>query len=127
MKAVVNTRWVRSRKRIGGRKCVKTRVVERAYEGLDLSEGLVDTSGRVSLRSFHRRSIFSSAIKKWKISVLDFEGASSQSAGFGRYLCLPGPIEWDSSSDHRTWKFNAPSFGLRNCLFRLIGLWEGIC
>ena len=47
---IVQTRWVLTRKMVEGKKCVKARLVAEGFQHLDLKDGLVETSGCVSIR-----------------------------------------------------------------------------
>ena len=62
-KDTVDTRWVLTWKLVDGQETVKARLVAKGLQDPDLQEGLVDTSGCVSLRSSHLQVISLSAIK----------------------------------------------------------------
>ena len=64
-KQIVQTRWVLTWKMKEWQTCVKARLVAEGFEDPDLKEGLVETSGCVSLRSSHLHVISLSAIRKW--------------------------------------------------------------
>ena len=66
-KSVVGTRWVLSWKVVGGVKTVKARLVAKGYQDPDLQDGLVETSGSVSLRSPHLQVISLAAPRNWKL------------------------------------------------------------
>ena len=52
-KSSVDSRWVLTWKMVDGVKSAKARLVAKGFQDPDLQEGLVDTSGCVSLRSSH--------------------------------------------------------------------------
>ena len=56
-----------------GIKKVEARLVAKGFQDPDLTEGLVDTSGCVSLRSSHLQVASLSALNKWKIWSLDIK------------------------------------------------------
>ena len=62
-KKVVDTRWVLTWKMVEGKQCIKARLAAKGFQDPDLQEGLVDTSGCVSLRSSHLQVISLSALK----------------------------------------------------------------
>ena len=55
------------------KKCVKAKLVAKDHEDPDLQEGIVETSGRVSLRSSNLQVISLRAIKIWNLRSLDIE------------------------------------------------------
>ena len=63
-KKVIDSRWVLTWKIADGAKKVKARLVAKGFQDPDLTEGLVDTSGCVSLRSSHLQVASLSALKK---------------------------------------------------------------
>ena len=69
---------------VDGQKSVGARLVARGYQDPDLREGLVDTSGCVSLRSSPLQVISLCAIKKWELRSLGSKDAFSQADGFDR-------------------------------------------
>ena len=80
---------------VGGIKKVKARLVAEGFQDLDLTEGLVDSSGCVSLRSSHLQVVSLSALNKWKIWSLDIKDARLQADGFDRvvFFACPGRME----------------------------------
>ena len=78
-----------------GVKKVKARLVAKGFQDPDLTEGPVDTSGCVSLRSSHLQVVSLSALNKWKIWSLDIKNAFLQADGFGRVVFLHAPEEWN--------------------------------
>ena len=73
-----------------GIKKEKARLVAKGFQDPDLTEGLVDTSGCVSLRSSHLQVVSLSALNKWKIWSLDIKNAFLQADGFDRvvFFCM---------------------------------------
>ena len=71
---------------VDGIKKVKARLVAKGFQDPDLTEGLVDTSGCVSLRSSHLQVASLSALNKWKIWSLDIKNAFLQADGFDRVV-----------------------------------------
>ena len=84
-----------------GKKCVKARLAAKGFQGPDLKEGLVGTSGCVSLRSPHLQVASLSAIRQWKLWSLDIKNAF-----------LRAPMEWDPACTSRASKLKAPAYGL---------------
>ena len=99
-----------------GKKCVKARLVAKGFQDPDLKEGLVDTSGCVSLRSSHLQLVSLSAIRKWELWSLDIKNAFLQADGFDRDVFLHAPAEWGPTCTTRVWKAKAPAFGLNDAL-----------
>ena len=62
-KQIARTRWVSTWRMVDGRKSVKARLAAKGYEDPDIREGIVDTSGCVSIRSPHLRVISLCPIK----------------------------------------------------------------
>ena len=93
-KSVVGTRWVLTWKVVDGVKTVKARLVAKGYQDPDLQEGLVETSGSVSLRSSHLQVISLAALRKWKLWSVDIKNAFLQADGFGRVVFIQSPPEW---------------------------------
>ena len=60
---VVDTRWVLAWREVDGEKTVKGRFVARGYQGADLRDGNVDTSGCVRRRYPLLQLISSRALK----------------------------------------------------------------
>ena len=113
-KKIIDSRWVLTWKMVDGVKKVKARLVAKGFQDPDLTEGLVDTSGCVSLRSSHLQVISLSALQKWKLWSLDIKNAFLQADGFDRAVFLRAPDEWNPGSAHRIWKLNAPAYGLND-------------
>ena len=82
-KQIIQSRWVLTRTMVEGKKCVKARLVAEGFQDPDQKEGLVDTSGCVSLRSSHLQVVSLSAIRRWKLWSLDTKHAFLQADGFG--------------------------------------------
>ena len=74
-----------------GVKSVKARLAAKGFQDPDLKEGLVETSGCVSLRSPHLRAISLSALKKWRLWSLDIKHAFLQADAFQRVVFLHAP------------------------------------
>ena len=102
-KKVARTRRVFTWKTVDGKKCVKASLVAKVFQDPGLREGLVDTSGCVSLRSSHFRVISFGAIERWGIRSLDIKNAFLQADGFGRDVFSHAPDEWDPSCRERVW------------------------
>ena len=111
---IVQTRWVLTRKMVGGKKCVRARLVAESFQDPELKEGLVDTSGCVSLRSSHLREVSLSAIQRRKLRGRDIKNAFLQAGGLDRDVFLHAPMEWDSTCTMRVWKLKAPAYGLND-------------
>ena len=79
----------------------KARLVAKGFQDPDLAEGLVDTSGCVSLRSSHLQVASLSALNKWKIWSLDIKNAFLQADGFGRVVFLQAPEAWNPGTECR--------------------------
>ena len=80
----------------------------------ELKEGLVDTSGCVSLRPSHLQVISLGAMKKWKLRSLDIKNAFLQADTFKRDVFLLSPPEWCPNNPNRAWKLNDPANGLND-------------
>ena len=93
-KSVVGTRWVLTWKVADGAKTVKARLVAKGYQGPDLQDGLVETSGSASLRSSHLQVISLAALRGWKLWRIDIKNAFLQADGFGRVVFIQSPPEW---------------------------------
>ena len=65
-KQMADTRWVLTWEMVEGEICVKARLAAKGFQDPDLKDGLVETSGCVSLRSSHLQVISLSAIRNWK-------------------------------------------------------------
>merc|ERR1712131_293647 len=87
-KKIADTSWALTWKMVEGQLRIKARLVAKGFQDPDLQEGLVDTSGCVSLRSSHLQVISLSALKKWKIWSLDIKNAFLQADGFQRDVFL---------------------------------------
>ena len=72
-------------KMVDGKECVKARLAAKGFQDPDSKEGLVDTTGCVSLRSSRLQVISLSAIQKWNLWSLDVKN------GFGRDVFLHAP------------------------------------
>ena len=70
-KQIVQTRWVLTWKVADGKKCVKAHLVAKGFQDPDLTGGLADTSGCVTLRSSHLQVVSLSAMRKWDLRSLD--------------------------------------------------------
>ena len=97
-----------------GKTCVKARLAAKGFQGPDLQEGLVDTSGCVSLRSSRLQVIPLSALRKWALWRLDIKNAFSQADGFGRDVFSHAPTDWDPPCNKRAWRLKAPALGLKD-------------
>ena len=64
---------------------MRARIAAKGFQDPDLKEGLVETSGCVSLRSSHLQVVSLSAIRQWRLRSLDGKNAFLQSDGFGRF------------------------------------------
>ena len=95
-----------------GMKCVKARLVAKGFQDPGLKGGLVDTSGRVSLRSSHLQVVSLNAIRKWELRSLGNKTEFLRAGGFGRDVFLHAPMEWDPTSATRARKLKAPAYGL---------------
>ena len=113
-KSVVGTRWVLTWKMVEGVKTVKARLVAKGYQDPDLQEGLVETSGSVSLRSSHLQVISLAALRRWKLWSIDKKNAFLQADGFARVVFVQAPPEWSPGDHRRIWKLNAPAYGLND-------------
>ena len=102
-KQIVQRRWLLTRKMAEGKKCVKARLVAKCFQGPDLKDGLVDSSGCVSLRSSHLQVAPLSAIRQWKLWSLDVKNAFLQADGLERDVFLHAPIEWGPPCNKRVW------------------------
>ena len=71
-----------------GKGSVKARLVAKGFQDPDLKDGLVETSGCVSLCSSHLQVISLSAVRNWKLWSLDIMNASLQADGFERDVFL---------------------------------------
>ena len=113
-KQIVQTRWVLTGKMADGQKCVKTRLVATGFQDPDSKDGLVETSGCVSLRSSHLHVMPLSTIRPWKLWSLDIKNAFSQADGFGRDVFSHAPTDWDPPCNKRAWRLKAPALGLKD-------------
>ena len=111
---VVGTRWVLTWKVADGVKTVKACLVAKGYQDPDLEDGLVGTSGCVSLRPSHLQVFSLAALRGWRLWSLDIKNAFPQADGFGRDLFIQFPLEWLPGDSRRVWKLNAPAFGLND-------------
>ena len=83
-KEVVGTRWVLTWKAADGVKTAKGRLVAGGFQDPDLENGLVETSGRVSLRPSHLQVVSLAALRGRRLWSLDIKNACVQADGFGR-------------------------------------------
>ena len=81
---VVDARWVLTWKMVDCRGDAEARSVAEGYQDPDLKEGIVETSGCVSLPSFNFQVISLGVLENWSIWSLDNKDASLRSDGFGR-------------------------------------------
>ena len=77
LKAIVDARWVLTCKLVDGKKDARARLVATGYQDPDLETGMVETSGRVSLRSTNVQMTSLGALKNgncgpWKSKILFF-------------------------------------------------------
>ena len=72
---VVGTRWVLTWKVADGVKTVRARLLATGYRGPDLKDGLVETSGCVSLRSSRLQVVSLSALRGRRLRSLDIKNA----------------------------------------------------
>ena len=77
-KEVAGTRWVLSWKMVEGVKTVKARLVAKGYQDPTLKEGLVETSGCVSVRPSHLQVVSLAALR----------GTSTPSSRFSKRMDL---------------------------------------
>ena len=80
---------------------------------------LVETSGRVSVRSFCRRVLSVGALEKSEIWGVAIKNSFPQADGFQRKAPLRGPAEWGPSGTNRIWKLLAPEVGKNGALVAL--------
>ena len=66
-KQIARTRRVLTRRTVDGRKCVRVRLAAKGFQGPDLKEGLLDSSGCARPRSSHLQAIPPGAIRKWNL------------------------------------------------------------
>ena len=97
-----------------GRMSVKARLAAKGYRGLGLQDGIVDSSGRVSLRSSMLQVISLCAIKKWDLWCLDIKTPFLPADGATRDVFLQAPDEWGPLFSDRVWKLKAPASGLHD-------------
>ena len=84
----------------------------KGYQYPDLQDGLIETSGSVSLRSSHLQVISLAALRRWKLWSIDIKNAFLQADGIGRDVFMQSPPEWCPGDIRRIWKLNAPAYGL---------------
>ena len=84
------------------------------FQDPDMKEGLMETSGCVSLRSSHLQVVSLSAVRQRKLCSLDVKYAFLQADGFERDVFLRAPMEWDPPCNERVWKRKAPAYGLND-------------
>ena len=88
---------------VEGVKTVKARLAAKGYQGPDLKEGFVETSGSVSLRPSHLQVISLAALRGWRLSSIDIKNAFLQADGFGRDVYIQSPPEWLPGGSRRIW------------------------
>ena len=110
---------------VDGEEDVKARFVSKGYQGPDLKDGLVETSGSVSLRSSHLRVRYLGDLTKSDNCCPDIMSASLHTDGFRREVFLCAPVEWRPEGARRIWKLYAPAYGLGDApvAFRM-NLWR---
>ena len=113
-KPIVETRWIHIWEMGEGKKDVQARLVAQGYRGLDLRDGLVETSGCVSVRPSHLQVRPSDALEKWNIWSPGIRKTCMRAAGFRRNVLLRDSAEWDPRGAHRIWKSQAPAHGLND-------------
>ena len=111
---LVDTRCVLSWETAERKKCVKARLVAKGFQDPDSKNGLVETSGCVSLRSSHLQVIPLSATRNWKLWSLGIKNALSQAHGFERDVSLHAPLEWGPPCLKRAWEIKAPAYELND-------------
>ena len=84
------------------------------FQDPDLKDGLVETSGCVSLRSSHLQVISLSALQQRTLRSLDIKNAFLQADGFERDAFLHAPTEWGPPCTNKAWKPKAPTYGLND-------------
>ena len=102
-KEEVGTRWVLAWKMVEGVKTSEARLVTKGNQVPDLKDGLVETSGCVSLRSPHLQVIPLSTLRGWRPWSLDVKNALPQS-----------PPEWLPGHSRRVWQLNPPAYTLND-------------
>ena len=88
---------------VDGKKDVKACLVAKGRQDPDVGDGLVETSGCVSLRSSHLRVISLGALKKLDIWILDVKSALLRTDGFCRGVFLRAPVKWDPKGTRPIW------------------------
>ena len=111
-KGGVGPRWVLTWKMVEGVKTVKARLAAKSHQEPALRDGLVGTSGCVSLRSSHLQVISLAALRGWRLWNLGIKNASLEADGFGRDVFIQSPPEWFSGDSRRVWTMNAPAYVL---------------
>ena len=76
---------------VDGKTSAKARLVAKGFRDPALKDGLVDTSGCVSLRPSHLQVISLSALKKWRLWSLDIKNAFLQADTLRRNVFLQAP------------------------------------
>ena len=71
----------------------------------------MDTSGRVSLRSFHLQAISLCSMRRWKLRSLDIKVAFLRADGFYRDVFIQATAAWEPLRSDRVWELRAPAFG----------------
>ena len=94
------------------RKSEKARLVAKGNQDPDLQDGLVDTSGRVSLPSSRLQVVSLGAIENWKLWNLDIKNAL-------RDVSMQAPAEWEQLRSDRIWKLHASAYSLNDAPLEL--------
>ena len=113
-KQMADTRWVLTWEMVEGEICVEARLAAKGFQDPNLKDGLVETSGCVSLRSSHHQVISLNAIRNWELWSLGIKNAFLQAGEFERDVFLHSPSEWDPPCEKRARKLKAPAYGLND-------------
>ena len=111
-KQIAQTRWVLTWKMVNGKKCGKAKLVAKGYQGPELQDGTVGTSGRVSLRYSHLQVISLRAIEKRNLWSSDIKNALFPADGSSRGAFLSAPVDWGPLRSDRVGKLKALAHGL---------------
>ena len=95
---------------VDGRESVKARLVAKGYQDPDLREGIVATSGGVTIRSSHLQVTLICADAKWNLRTLDIKNASLLADGFPRHVFRHAPTEWEPLRGDRVREPKAPDY-----------------
>ena len=85
-KKAIDSRWVLNWMMVDDVMQVKARLVTKGFQATDLTEGLVVSSGCVSLWSSHILVVSLCALNKWMFWSLDIMDALLQAEGFDRVV-----------------------------------------